>query len=142
MGYKNKQKNAKKKKSKSSYQSVQTPEQKNKLLYARKLYTIQSLLGRPIKKYNLLVSKNAGDWFSSEDDLSEGLIMRVIEQMETDNPINCGGWKMMYGLKSTNLPDNQRFCCYINLCDDDERETTHPPDLEKFEYYHWKETIN
>eukprot|EP01046_Picozoa_sp_COSAG06_P089653 COSAG06_NODE_36024_length_452_cov_2.524079_1_plen_80_part_10 len=71
---------AKKQQVRSSFEFLDhkedTPKMK-KLQLARAHYLVQKVLSRPIKKYNLLYTNDDGDWFSSEDDLTEGLILNV-----------------------------------------------------------------
>jgi len=107
---------------------------------AQKHYCIQEALGRPIRKYNLLICKDDGDWFSSEDDLKEGFIMSVLKKCEEQDPINCGGWRLMYltyALRKTKVVD-PKFFCYIMLSDirtlGGEKSV-----FDKFQYLTWKE---
>ena len=142
MGYKQKQQGKKKKAThqevRGTHQRVTTHSQKKKLIIARKYYEVQKLLGRPIKKYNLLYSMDNGDWFSSEDKWSNGYIKSVLNRMTAEHFINCGGWSEMYQLKSHNLKDNQQFFMYANLSND----RSCSGEMDKFEYFTWKETFN
>ena len=110
------------------------PSQNAKLETAQKHYIVQKALGRPIKKYNLLISKDDGDWFSSEDDLDGGLIMGVLVKLEKEHPINCGAWTLMYRLASVKaILEGRQFFLYANVSD-------HRSDgINKFEYFHWSE---
>lgn len=112
--------------------------QHQKLIIARKHYIVQKILGRPFKKYNLLISKDDGDWFSSEDDLSEGFINNVLKKTEAQYKYGCQNWNIMYAMKSRGLKDNQRFFCYCNLSND---RGGYYGKINKFEYFTWKEEI-
>jgi|9_EtaG_2_1085328.scaffolds.fasta_scaffold15800_2 hypothetical protein len=114
------------------------PAQKKKLETAQKHYIVQQALGRPIKKYNLLISRDDGDWFSSEDDLDGGLIMGVLVKLEKEHPINCGAWTLMYRLASVKpVLEGRQFFLYANLSDLKYENVT--GDINKFEYFHWSE---
>ena len=114
-----------------------TPQHK-KFISARKFFKVQEMLGRPFKKYNLLISQDDGDWFSSEDDLSEGFIMNVLKKREEQYEYGCANWDTMYYLKSKDLKDNQRFYCYCNLSNDRGGEYGL---ADKFEYFTWKQEV-
>lgn len=109
---------------------------------AQKHYWIQKELGRPIRKYNLLICRDDGDWFSSEDNLKDGLIMSVLKKCEEQEPFNCGGWRLMYLTnalkKPTAIQGEYKFFCYIMLSDirtlGGEESV-----FDKFQYLNWKE---
>ena len=114
------------------------PSQNAKLETAQKHYIVQKALGRPIKKYNLLISKDDGDWFSSEDDLDGGVIMGVLVKLEKEHPINCGAWTLMYRLASVKpMLEGRQFFMYANVSDLKYQNVT--GDINKFEYFHWSE---
>ena len=83
---------AKKQQVRSSFEFLDhkkdTPHMK-KLQFARARYLVQKMLGRPIKKYNLLYTNDDGDWFSSEDDLTEGLILNVLRAKQVLHPTSA-----------------------------------------------------
>ena len=114
-----------------------TPQQQ-KFILARKFFKVQEILGRPFKKYNLLITQDDADWFSSEDDLSEGFINNVLKKREAQYRDGCANWNIMYALKSRGLTDNQRFFCYCNLSNDRSGEWGK---IDKFEYFTWKEQL-
>jgi len=109
--------------------------QHQKLIIAKKHFIVQMILGRPFKKYNLLISRDDGDWFSSEDDLKDGFIMNVLKKKEEEYKYGCQNWDTMYAMKSRGLKDNQRFFCYCNLSNDSGDK------INKFEYFTWKADI-
>ena len=109
--------------------------QHQKLIIAKKHFIVQKILGRPFKKYNLLISQDDGDWFSSEDDLKDGFIMNVLRKIEEQYRYGCQNWDTMYFIKSQGLKDNQRFFCYCNLSNDRDDK------IDKFEYFTWKGEI-
>jgi len=109
--------------------------QMKKLNQARKYFEVQKMLGRPFKKYNLLYSLDEGDWFSSEDDLSEGFIYGVLARLERENPVNCRGWKIMYEHKTHSMKDDTQFFMYANLCDNHISLNI----IDKYEYFTWKQ---
>jgi hypothetical protein len=117
---------------------VGTPEEK-KLLYGRKAFAVQDMLGRPLRKYNLIISQDDGDWFSSEDDLKDGFIMSVLRKREQQYPNGCGNWDTMYLLRSHGLKENQRFLCYCDITED--RRLTRDSPFDKFEYITWKQIL-
>ncbi len=109
--------------------------QKKKMETAQKMMYVQHMLGREIKKYNLLINKDDGLWFSSEDDLHDGFIFSVLEKLEKENPFNCGGWRLMYLLKSKGVGTNhekEKFFCYCNV-------SSPYLGIDKYEYFTWKE---
>tara|TARA_R110000823_G_C15656839_1_gene471582 strand:+ start:130 stop:561 length:432 start_codon:yes stop_codon:yes gene_type:complete len=113
-----------------------TPE-KRKLKNARAAFEVQKMLGRPIKKYNLLYSADDGDWFSSEDNLADDFILNILRCKSIAEPINCGNWQLMYKMLSKDMPDNQQFYMYANLSDTP--FTLKGVSINKFEYFTWKE---
>ena len=114
-----------------------TPQQK-KFLTAQKIMTVQKMLGRPIKKYNLLLTREDGDWFSSEDDLKDGFIMSVFKKLALKYPQGCANWFVMYAMKSHDLKDNQRFFMYAKVGTGDGE---YDKDIDMFEWFTWKELI-
>ena len=112
--------------------------QMKKLNDARKFVEIQKMLGRPMRKFNLLYSLDDGDWFSSEDDLKEGLIKSVLSRLSRENPVNCSAWSQMYQLKSKKTKDDKQFFMYANLSND----RTISKSIDKFTYFTWEEQIN
>jgi hypothetical protein len=112
--------------------------QHEKFILARKIFIVQEMLGRPFKKYNLLITRDDGDWFSSEDDLSEGFINSVLKKCESQYKDGCANWDIMYAFKSKGLKDNQRFFCYCNLSND--RDGVYSK-IDKFEYFTWKQQL-
>jgi len=114
---------------------VENTPQHQKLIIAKKYFIVQMILGRPFKKYNLLISRDDGDWFSSEDDLKDGFIMNVLKKKEEEYKYGCQNWDTMYAMKSRGLKDNQRFFCYCNLSNDSGDK------INKFEYFTWKADI-
>ena len=113
-----------------------TPHMK-KLQFARAHYLVQKMLGRPIKKYNLLYTNDDGDWFSSEDDLTEGLILNVLRAKQVLHPGNCQNWVLMYTMLSKDLPDDRQYFFYANLAA--EPEVKDGVCINPFEYFGWKE---
>ena len=109
--------------------------QMKKLNQARKYFAVQKILGRPFKKYNLLYSLDEGDWFSSEDDLSEGFIYGVLARLERENPVNCGAWKIMYQSKTHSMKDDRQFFMYANLSENPANRDI----IDKYEYFTWTE---
>ena len=144
MGYKNKKKanrNDVKNKTQRLNHVEGTPQQQ-KLLLARKHFIVQQMLGRPFKKYNLIISKDDGDWFSSEDDLKDGLIIGVMTKLEAENKDSCANWNVMYAFKSRGLKDNQRFFCFCNLSNESSSLTDkNNIKIDKFEYFTWKQEV-
>ncbi len=140
MGYKQRKKGKKKKGINQAPMNHKkgTPQEK-KLILARKFFEVQKMLGRPIKKYNLLLSKEDGDWFSSEDDLHDGFIMSVFKKLEREQPINCANWFVNYALKSHDLKDNQRFFMYAKIGKGG-GEDEYDKDIDMYEWFTWKET--
>lgn len=119
-----------------------TPEAK-KLKIARGHFLVQAMLGRPLKRYNLLYSTDGGDMFSSEDDLSEDLILSILRSKGVDEPINCGGWSLMYKLLSKDMDEDKKFYMYANLSSVPVTYSDHifpGISIDKFEYFTWKET--
>ena len=107
-----------------------------KLRLAQANFEVQRMLGRPIKKYNLLYSTNEGDMFSSEDDLKEGFILEVLRKKAIEHPQGCQNWNLWYMLKSKDLDDDKQFFMYANLGDTiTRRGISH----DKYEYWTWKE---
>jgi len=114
-----------------------------KMREAQKHYWIQKALGRPLKKYNLLICRDDGDWFSSDDNLKDGVIMGVLGKLEKEQPINCGGWRLMYLMNAQRpskvIEGETQFFCYIMMSDirtlGGEESV-----LEKYEYLTWKES--
>ena len=128
---------------KHSHQRIHNPRADNpqmrQLNVGRAHFEVQKQLGRPIKKFNLLYSLDDGDWFSSEDDLNEGFIKGVLNRLSREHPVNCGGWKEMYELKSRNITDDKKFFMYANLSDECSvvpSGWTAPP-IDKFKYFTW-----
>ena len=113
-----------------------------KMTEAQKHYWIQKALGRPLKKYNLLICKDDGDWFSSDDNLKDGLIMDVLGKLEKQDPIRCYGWRLMYLMQSrkpSQLGEGEKqFFCYIMMSDirtlGGEKSV-----FDKYEYLTWNE---
>tara|TARA_R110000822_G_scaffold30765_2_gene89368 strand:- start:235 stop:675 length:441 start_codon:yes stop_codon:yes gene_type:complete len=119
-----------------------TPKMK-KLHIARFHFQIQKMLGRPIRKYNLIYTTDDGDMFYSEDDLSDGLIMGVLGNKTICEPINCGGWSMMYHLECQGMKDDKQFYMYANLSDiSHDCLSRDEVTLDKFDYFTWKEEIH
>tara|TARA_R100000388_G_scaffold40368_1_gene31069 strand:+ start:191 stop:559 length:369 start_codon:yes stop_codon:yes gene_type:complete len=112
--------------------------QHQKFILAQKFFKVQEILGRPFKKYNLLITQDDGDWFSSEDDLSEGFINSVLKKRERQYKDGCNNWNIMYAMKSRGLKDNQRFFCYCNLSNDRDGDYGK---IDKFEYFTWKQQL-
>ena len=118
--------------------------QMRKIRNANASYEVQRLLGRPIKRYNLLYSQDDGDWFSSEDNLEGGDILRILREKGIKDK-NCGYWQMAYKIKSKNMPENHQFFFYANLADN--RSTQAKLKLRtgvainKYEYFMWKDPI-
>ncbi len=132
MGYKNKQKAQKKK------QSPEETLKEKKFKEARKHYYVQKALGRPIKKFNLLICKDDGDWFSSEDCLNDGLIIGVLKKLEAQYPDNCQNWYAMYAIRAMDIEEDKQLYCYMNVSD--HRECGGEKSvIDKFEYFTWKE---
>ena len=126
---------------KNSFQKLNhkdnTPEMKQ-LRLAEAHFEVQKKLGRPIKRYNLLYSTDEGDFFSSEDDLSEDLILSVLRSKGVDEPINCGAWSIMYKLLSKDMEEDKQFYMYANLSNN--RVIKHKNiTIDKFQYFTWKE---
>ena len=119
--------------------------QMRKIRNANASYEVQRLLGRPIKRYNLLYSQDDGDWFSSEDNLEGGDILRILRKKGIED-MNCGYWQMAYILKSKNLLENQQFFFYANVADNrstqEKMKRKSGVAINKYEYYMWKKTIN
>ena len=112
--------------------------QHNKFILAQKFFKVQEILGRPFKKYNLLITQDDADWFSSEDDLSKGFINSVLKKREREYKDGCNNWSIMYAFKSKGLKDNQRFFCYCNLSNNRGGDYDK---IDKFEYFTWKEQL-
>jgi len=133
MGYKNKQKAQKKKQS-----PPQETLKEKKFKEAKKHYYVQKALGRPIKKFNLLICRDDGDWFSSEDDLAEGFIISVLKKLEAQYPDNCQNWYIMYALFAAKKKQEEQFFCYMDVSD--HRQCGGEKSIiDKFEYFTWKE---
>ena len=115
-----------------------TPEAK-KLKIAQAHFLVQVALGRPKKRYNLLYSTDEGDFFSSEDDLSEDLILSILRTKEVYEP-NCGGWSLMYKLLSNDMDEDTEFYMYANLSNERGCGCRAFPgiSIDKFEYFTWK----
>ena len=114
-----------------------TPDWK-KMRMAEARYLVQRQLGRDIKRYNLLYTTNEGDMFSSEDNLSE--ILDILRSKSVNEPINCGGWSLMYKLNCNNMPEDKQFFMYANLSDTPFTRNT--VSINKFDYFVWKELVS
>jgi hypothetical protein len=103
-------------------------------------YVVQEMLGRPRKRFNLLLTTDEGDYLSTEDSLSEGLIMSVLKRHGDQNEEKCGGWCLLYLMESLQMDDDKTFFFYANLRD--------VPEVNKFgqadpyEYVYWKESTS
>ena len=112
-----------------------TPEMKKVKLAQMNMY-VQRMLGRPIKKYNLLYDTNEGAWFYSEDDIAEGGILEILRKKGIEHPNGCKNWNLMYMIKSKDLDDDKQFFMYANLGDTITRKGI---SLNTYEYFTWKE---
>ena len=112
-----------------------TPEMKQ-LRMAQVNFEVQKALGRPFRKYNLLYTTDDGDWFSSEDDLKDNLIMNVLRHKQIKYGENCDNWSLMYRLKSLHMKPNQQFYMYANLSS--KPETRKNITIDRFSYFTWK----
>lgn len=119
-----------------------TPKMK-KLHLAHRHFVVEKMLGRPIRKYNLLYATDNGNMFSSEDDLADGVIMGILQRMSREEPINCGFWNMMYVLQSKDMKDDKQFYMFANLSDiSHDCLSRDGVTLDKFDYFTWKEEIH
>jgi AICAR transformylase/IMP cyclohydrolase PurH len=106
------------------------------LALAQVNFEVQKALGRPIRKYNLLYTTDEGDYFSSEDDLKDNLIMNVLRHKQIKYGENCANWSLMYRLKSLHMKSNQQFYMYANLSS--KPETRKNITIDRFSYFTWK----
>ena len=107
--------------------------QDQKMKTAEKHFVVQSMLGRPFRKFNVIVERDDGDWFSSEDDLREGLILGVMKRLELQYPNGCENWSILIRHLKRKLKSNRRLYFYCNVADIRDRISSQ--NIDKFEYF-------
>ena len=107
--------------------------QDQKMLCVKKLFVVQRMLGRQVRKFNLIVERDDGFWFSSEDDLREGLILGVMKRLELQYPNGCDNWSILIRHLTRKLKSNRSFYFYCNVADIRDRISSQ--NIDKFEYF-------
>ena len=107
--------------------------QDQKMLCVKKLFVVQRMLGRQVRKFNLIVERDDGFWFSSEDDLREGLILGVMKRLELQYPNGSENWRILIRNLKRKLKSNRRLYFYCNVADIRDRISSQ--NIDKFEYF-------
>ena len=104
-----------------------------KLREAQKHFYIQEALGRPIKKYNVIVERDEGDLLLTQDSMTGGGIEKYMRHLQLEFTHQCNCWWLMYQhTAKVVLNNHKKFYLYICL--------SHKPVSDKhdrFEYYSW-----
>ena len=104
----------------------------------RSHYVVQEMLGRPRKRFNLLLTNDEGDWLTTEDSLMEGNIIGRLKRLAEENEEKFGGWAMLYLMETINMDDDKTFFFYANLRNVPEANKFGQAD--PYEYVYWKES--
>ena len=113
-----------------------TDEHKKELRVARKCFMVETMLGRPTKKFNLLINNDEGQLLKCSDDITHILTKLSLLWMEHGD--KCCGWNIMFAMKASVVKDNDRnFFMFCNV-------GTEPlkydgVSIEPFMYYTWSQ---
>jgi len=87
------------------------------------LFVIEKMLGRPIKKYNVLIITKEGQHLTSSDDRKDKDIARVVKNAGNkcrelfNNPFGAFEFKLVYDTTSKSI-GNKKFYMMVNIGDD------------------------
>jgi len=91
-----------------------TDENKKELNVARKCFMIQDMLGRPTKKFNLLIHNDQGQLLKYSDDITD--ILTKLSSLWVEHGDNCCGWNIMFAIKASVVKENDRnFFMFCNV---------------------------
>jgi hypothetical protein len=98
-------------------------------------FRIEEVQGRAIKKYNLIISRKEGNWFTSSNSRLDPEIVRRIQKVEGPNMWSLG-WMMKSKMHEENHGSTEKlnFFCLLNL-DDVECEQFGKIEAGQFCYY-------
>jgi len=78
-------------------------------------FKVQEILGRPTKRYNLIIKKPEGDYFSSSDNRLE--LVKYLKKLEDNsNDINIKGWSIYYLITSLKSEERGEGVKYYMVC--------------------------
>tara|TARA_R110001632_G_scaffold13157_6_gene45250 strand:- start:813 stop:1169 length:357 start_codon:yes stop_codon:yes gene_type:complete len=95
-------------------------------------FAVEKMLGRPIKKYNLIIMTDEGNSFSSSDNRVE--LVQYLKKCEDRDSHNCNGWALWYLLQSITTPEDMKFYMIASLRDFDKVVQGRRCKLDKYEY--------
>ena len=100
----------------------------------QKLFAVEYMLGRPFKKYNLLISKEDGSYFSSFDSPFSRSAQEKIKKLMCEFPDGTENWDLFWTIKAKqhsilHTDDDIQFYCFLSVADF--------KDIEKFERASW-----
>jgi len=78
-------------------------------------FAVQDMLGRPQKRYNLIIKKPEGDYFSSSNNRLE--LVQYLKKLEDNSgDINIKGWSIYYLITSLKSQERGNDVKYFMLC--------------------------
>jgi len=96
-------------------------------------FAVQQMLGRPTKRYNLIIKKPEGDYFSSSDNRVE--LVQYLKKLEDNSgDINIQGWSLYYLMTSKTSEIRGGSVKYYMLCSTYDFANGKHMKLDKYEY--------
>ena len=95
-------------------------------------FEVEKILGRPIKKYNLIIMDDKGNRFSSSDNRFQ--LVQYLKRCEELDYGNCNGWALWYLIQSRTTPEDKNFYMIASLRDFDKVVAGRRCKLDKYEY--------